>query len=130
VEGDLWSTARFIDALRIPYIAPSLGGVESLIEMPAVQSYWSFGPEGRAKIGIKENLVSVCVVCLFYLNFRVVRGVSRGSCVGVETGQCWYVRFELYKHMGRPFLVVSYGYVGGAEVQSVAHAVQRLMVRV
>lgn len=58
VEGDLWATARFIDALKIPYIAPSLGGVESLIEMPAVQSYWSFGPEGRAKIGIKENLVS------------------------------------------------------------------------
>ena len=27
------------------------------IEMPAVQSYWSFGPEGRAKIGIKENLI-------------------------------------------------------------------------
>ncbi len=57
MKGDLWATARFIDNLRIPYIAPSLGGVESLIEMPAVQSYWSFGPEGRAKIGIKENLV-------------------------------------------------------------------------
>eukprot|EP00983_Pelagomonas_calceolata_P105552 1159142-Pelagomonas_calceolata.AAC.4 len=62
VDGDLWATARFIDNLRIPYIAPSLGGVESLIEMPAVQSYWSFGPEGRAQIGIKENLVRVGVV--------------------------------------------------------------------
>lgn len=67
VQGDLWSTARFIDNLKIPYIAPSLGGVESLIEMPAVQSYWSFGPEGRAKIGIKENLVRVFCVCCFTL---------------------------------------------------------------
>ena len=58
IQGGLYDTARFIDALKIPYIAPSLGGVESLIEMPAVQSYWSFGPEGRAQIGIKENLVS------------------------------------------------------------------------
>lgn len=54
---DLWAAARFIDACQIPYIAPSLGGVESLIEQPAVQSYWSFGQEGRAKIGIKENLI-------------------------------------------------------------------------
>ncbi len=57
VHGDLWAAARFIDQVKIPYIAPSLGGVESLIEMPAVQSYWSFGPEKRAEIGIKENLI-------------------------------------------------------------------------
>lgn len=57
VKGDLWSAAKFIDNVKIPYIAPSLGGVESLIEMPAVQSYWSFGPEKRAEIGIKENLI-------------------------------------------------------------------------
>lgn len=61
VAGDLWSTARFIDNVKLPYIAPSLGGVESLIEMPAVQSYWSFGPERRAQIGIKENLVRFSV---------------------------------------------------------------------
>lgn len=57
VKGDLWAAARFIDNVKIPYIAPSLGGVESLIEMPAVQSYWGFGPEKRAAIGIKENLI-------------------------------------------------------------------------
>jgi cystathionine gamma-synthase len=61
VVGDLWSCAKFIDSVRIPYIAPSLGGVESLIEMPAVQSYWGFGPEKRASIGIKENLVRFSV---------------------------------------------------------------------
>ena len=57
VKGDLWSAAKFIDSVKIPYIAPSLGGVESLIEMPAVQSYWGFGPAKRAEIGIKENLI-------------------------------------------------------------------------
>ncbi len=37
MKGGLWDCARFVDAVQIPYIAPSLGGVESLIEMPAVQ---------------------------------------------------------------------------------------------
>lgn len=57
IDGDLWKTAKFIDAVQLPYIAPSLGGVETLIEQPAVISYWDSGPEGRAKLGIKENLV-------------------------------------------------------------------------
>lgn len=57
VRGGLNECISFIDNVKLPYIAPSLGGVESLIEMPAVQSYWGFGPERRAQIGIKENLV-------------------------------------------------------------------------
>lgn len=57
IKGDLWSCAKFIDGVTLPYIAPSLGGVESLIEQPAVVSYWDVGPQGRAKLGIKENLV-------------------------------------------------------------------------
>jgi len=40
VESDFDGTCRFVDACRIPYIAPSLGGVESLIEMPALMSFW------------------------------------------------------------------------------------------
>ncbi|PNH10730.1 Cystathionine gamma-synthase, chloroplastic [Tetrabaena socialis] len=57
VRGGLQECISFIDNVKLPYIAPSLGGVESLIEMPAVQSYWAFGPERRAEIGIKENLI-------------------------------------------------------------------------
>ena len=38
VKGDLWATAKFIDNCKLPYIAPSLGGVESLIEQPTVVS--------------------------------------------------------------------------------------------
>ena len=36
VAGDIKTTSDFIDRLRIPYIAPSLGGTESLIEQPGL----------------------------------------------------------------------------------------------
>ncbi|KAK2079805.1 hypothetical protein QBZ16_002200 [Prototheca wickerhamii] len=61
LAGDLWATARFIDACRLPYIAPSLGGVESLIEQPTIVSYWDQGPEERACIGIRDSLVRFSV---------------------------------------------------------------------
>ncbi len=57
VRGSLESASKFVDALRIPYIAPSLGGTESLVEQPTVVSYWDQSPEERAKLGIEDNLV-------------------------------------------------------------------------
>ena len=57
LRGGLQTASKFIDALDIPYIAPSLGGVESLVEQPTVMSYWDQSPEERAKIGIRDNLV-------------------------------------------------------------------------
>jgi len=57
LNADLMTTAAFIDACRLPYIAPSLGGVESLIEQPTIVSYWDQAPEVRAQIGIKDSLV-------------------------------------------------------------------------
>lgn len=62
VDGDLWTTAKFIDGVRLPYIAPSLGGVESLIEQPTVVSYWDQGPEKRAQVGVPTACVCVIVV--------------------------------------------------------------------
>ncbi|RMG71993.1 MAG: PLP-dependent transferase [Chloroflexi bacterium] len=61
VYGDLQTTARFIDALQIPYIAPSLGGVESLIEQPALMSYYEKTTEERLALGIKDNLVRFAI---------------------------------------------------------------------
>lgn len=40
VDGDLLTTAKFVDALKIPYIAPSFGGCESIVDQPAIMSYW------------------------------------------------------------------------------------------
>ncbi len=56
VAGDIKATSDFIDRLRIPYIAPSLGGTESLIEQPAYFSYYDLSREERLAIGIKDNL--------------------------------------------------------------------------
>lgn len=61
VKGDLWKTAGFIDSLKLPYIAPSLGGCESLIEQPTVVSYWDQGAEKRAELGIKDNLIRFAI---------------------------------------------------------------------
>ncbi len=57
VESDLDGSCRFVDACRLAYIAPSLGGVESLIEMPAVMSFWDRRPEERRALGITDSLV-------------------------------------------------------------------------
>ncbi len=50
-------TADVVDAVRIPRIGPSLGGVESLIEQPLVMSYWNYSPEERATFGIPDNMI-------------------------------------------------------------------------
>ncbi|KAG8366920.1 hypothetical protein BUALT_Bualt16G0018100 [Buddleja alternifolia] len=57
VDGDLMTTAKFVDALRIPYIAPSFGGCESIVDQPAIMSYWDLSQSDRAKYGILDNLV-------------------------------------------------------------------------
>ncbi|NTW98202.1 MAG: aminotransferase class I/II-fold pyridoxal phosphate-dependent enzyme, partial [Oscillochloris sp.] len=57
VEGDLEATARVIDRMRIPYIAPSLGGVESLVEQPALMSFYELTTAQRLAVGMRDNLV-------------------------------------------------------------------------
>ena len=55
------TAARFVDALKIPYLAASLGGVESLIEQPAIMSYYEPSTAERLSIGIKDNLVRFAI---------------------------------------------------------------------
>lgn len=61
LKTDLAGAGRFIDALRIPRIAPSLGGVESLVEQPALMSYFELSTEEREAVGIKNSLVRYAV---------------------------------------------------------------------
>jgi cystathionine gamma-synthase len=61
VDGDLQATSRVVDACRIPQIAPSLGGVESLIEQPALMSFYELTTEERLMVGIKDNLIRYSV---------------------------------------------------------------------
>ncbi|EOY03529.1 Pyridoxal phosphate-dependent transferases superfamily protein isoform 2 [Theobroma cacao] len=57
VDGDLMTTIKFVDALKIPYIAPSFGGCESIVDQPAIMSYWDLTQAERRKYGIEDNLV-------------------------------------------------------------------------
>jgi cystathionine gamma-synthase len=61
VAGDLQTTSDFIDRMKIPYIAPSLGGVESLIEQPALMSFYEKTTQERLALGIKDNLVRFAI---------------------------------------------------------------------
>jgi cystathionine gamma-synthase len=56
-DADWKQTAAVVDAVRIPRIAPSLGGVESLIEQPLVMSYYEIPPEDRKRYGIPDNMI-------------------------------------------------------------------------
>jgi cystathionine gamma-synthase len=61
LKGGLEAGTRLVDATRIPKLAPSLGGVESLIEQPALMSYFDLTPEARAALGVREGLVRLSV---------------------------------------------------------------------
>ena len=56
-DADWKETAAVIDAVRIPRIGPSLGGVESLIEQPLVMSYFKCTPEERRYYNIPDNMI-------------------------------------------------------------------------
>jgi cystathionine gamma-synthase len=56
-DADWQQTARVVDSVKIPRIAPSLGGVESLIEQPLIMSYYECTPEDRRQYGISDNMI-------------------------------------------------------------------------
>ena len=61
VRGGLHDAARFIDATRLPNVGPSMGGVESLVEQPALMSFYELTTEEREAIGIFDNLIRLSV---------------------------------------------------------------------
>jgi cystathionine gamma-synthase len=61
LHADLETTARALDACELATIAPSLGGVETLIEQPAIMSYYGLSSEERAAVGISDGLVRLSV---------------------------------------------------------------------
>ncbi|MEE3370347.1 MAG: aminotransferase class I/II-fold pyridoxal phosphate-dependent enzyme [Planctomycetota bacterium] len=56
-QADWKETAKIVDAVTVPRIAPSLGGVESLIEQPLVMSYYECTPQERRQFGIPDNMI-------------------------------------------------------------------------
>ncbi|MBC7938243.1 MAG: PLP-dependent transferase, partial [Chitinophagaceae bacterium] len=58
---DLAGARRFLETVQIFALAESLGGVESLIEHPAIMTHATIPPETRAKLGIGDALVRLSV---------------------------------------------------------------------
>jgi cystathionine gamma-lyase len=61
IDGDLETARRFLKSCRIFACAESLGGVESLIEHPAIMTHASVPPEQRRKLGIDDGLIRLSV---------------------------------------------------------------------
>ena len=61
LKGGLDEARRFLERVRLFTLAESLGGVESLIEHPAIMTHASIPVETRKQLGILDNLVRVSV---------------------------------------------------------------------
>ncbi|KAJ8663170.1 hypothetical protein O0I10_001347 [Lichtheimia ornata] len=61
VQGNLDNVNKLLGRLRMITLAESLGGVESLIEVPAVMTHASLSPEDRAALGITDTLLRMSV---------------------------------------------------------------------
>lgn len=58
IKGD---TARFLKNLRLFTLAESLGGIESLVEIPAIMTHASVDPAVRRSLGITDNLIRLSI---------------------------------------------------------------------
>ena len=61
IEGDLDATRRLVSSCRIFALAESLGGVESLIEAPALMTHASIPREVRLQAGLSDGLIRLSV---------------------------------------------------------------------
>ena len=61
LNGGLEEARRFLESVRVFTLAESLGGVESLIEHPAIMTHSSVPPDTRAALGISDTLIRISV---------------------------------------------------------------------
>ena len=61
IRGGAEEAGRFLTATRLFTLAESLGGVESLAELPAQMTHGSIPPAERAQLGIGDNLIRLSV---------------------------------------------------------------------
>ncbi len=60
-RGGVSARDRLLKRLQIPLVAPSLGGVETLVSCPATSSHAGLPPQARRDLGIEDELVRVSV---------------------------------------------------------------------
>ncbi|MCH2148900.1 MAG: PLP-dependent transferase, partial [Phycisphaerales bacterium] len=61
LDTDLAGTRRFLEHLNIFTLAESLGGVESLVNHPAIMTHASVPEDHRASLGITDSLIRLSV---------------------------------------------------------------------
>ncbi|PYV04075.1 MAG: cystathionine beta-lyase [Acidobacteria bacterium] len=61
VRGGVEAAERFMQKTELPIVAPSLGGVETLLTRPATTSHSGMSPQDRLKAGITDSLVRMSV---------------------------------------------------------------------
>ena len=61
IKGDLDNARVFLERCQVFALAESLGGVESLVDHPAIMTHASVPPEERAKLGISDTLIRLSV---------------------------------------------------------------------
>jgi cystathionine beta-lyase/cystathionine gamma-synthase len=61
VKGGVEAAERLMQSVTIPIIAPSLGGVETLMTRPATTSHLGMRPEDRLRLGISDSLIRLSV---------------------------------------------------------------------
>jgi cystathionine beta-lyase/cystathionine gamma-synthase len=61
IKGGVTAAEKFMRATRLPVIAPSLGGIETLLTRPATTSHSGMSPEDRQRLGISDGLIRVSI---------------------------------------------------------------------
>ncbi len=61
LKNGMEAAEHFIQNTTLPIIAPSLGGVETLVTRPATTSHAGLSPEDRQRMGISEGLIRLSV---------------------------------------------------------------------
>ena len=61
VEGTGQDACRVSEAMRLFTLAPSLGGVESLVCIPVLTSHLNVPEEERRKMGVTEQMIRLSV---------------------------------------------------------------------
>jgi cystathionine beta-lyase/cystathionine gamma-synthase len=61
LKGGLEAAKRFMDRVELPVVAPSLGGIETLVTRPATTSHSGMLSDEREAVGITDSLVRVSI---------------------------------------------------------------------
>lgn len=61
IKGGVEAAEKFMHKAKLPIIAPSLGGVETLLTRPATTSHSGMSPEDRRRLGITDSLIRASI---------------------------------------------------------------------